>query len=87
MRHIQVKKIHLNDRRKTYWAKLDKGSLEIALEQLGLPKELSGNVKGKIDKINKKTMLEMIYKKLNMTTGSKNYSKNIQIFNKHVNFI
>ena len=53
------------------WAKLDRGTLEIALEQLGIPKDVPINIKGdfvkkQVDKINKKTMLEMIYKKLNM---------------------
>ena len=45
--------------------------LDTAIEQLGLPKEVTVNVKGefvkkRVDKINKKDKLEMIYKKLNM---------------------
>ena len=34
-------------------------------------------VKKQVDKINKKPMLDMIYKKLNMLNSHKNYSKNI----------
>ena len=63
--------IDLANRSKGYWSKLDKHMLDTAIEQLGLPKEVTVNVKGefvkkRVDKINKKDKLEMIYKKLNM---------------------
>ena len=63
--------IDLASRRKSYWSKLNKYELDTALERLGIPKETTVNVRGQVvkqavDKINKKTMLEMIYKKLNM---------------------
>ena len=75
-------KIDLNEKRKGYWAKLDKDTLDTALKQLGIPKELLVNIKGQfvkkeVDKINKKTMLGMIYKKLNIL-GSKIYNMNIK---------
>ena len=38
-------KNNLNDRRKAYWAKLDKNTLDTALEKLGIPKEVTANVK------------------------------------------
>ena len=63
--------IDLANRSKVYWSKLNKDMLDTAIEQLGLPKEVTVNVKGefvkkRVDKINKKDKLEMIYKKLNM---------------------
>ena len=63
--------IDLANRRKGYWSKMNKDMLDTAIEQLGLPKEVTVNVKGefvkkRVDKINKKDKLEMIYKKLNM---------------------
>ena len=60
----------LNERRISVWLKYDTGKLEKALEMLKIPKEIEVKVKGefvkkRVDKINKKTMVEMIRKKLN----------------------
>ena len=74
-------KINLNERRKSVWSKYDVGALDVALGQLGIPKVITVKIKGEfvkkhVDKINKTTMLNMIYEKLGILPRSKNYSKN-----------
>ena len=60
----------LNERRVSVWLKYNVGKLEKALEKLNIPKEIEVKIKGEfvkkqVDKINKKSMVEMIRKKLN----------------------
>ena len=61
-------KINLDDRRKSYWAKRSIGELEYALRKFQIPKVITVKIKGEfvkkeVDKINKKTMLAMIFEK------------------------
>ena len=73
-------KPNLNERRKSVWARYNVNALNYAIEKLNIPKVITKKVKGEfvqiqVDKINKKTMLEMIYKKLNMLNSHKNIVK------------